>query len=130
MYPRLVANGARVATREAREGQKLHILPFFRKHLYKYLYLFHIIYSVTINETYFLKGAQFVEAHAPKLVRRVREYRLQRTHANSAKYRAHYDILIFTIRQSRQDMEHHTSLRGARWLKTLEQHKVCYISSL
>ena len=29
IYPRLAANGARVATREAREGQKLHILPFF-----------------------------------------------------------------------------------------------------
>ena len=25
IYPRLAANGARVATREAREGQKLHI---------------------------------------------------------------------------------------------------------
>ena len=31
IYPRLAANGARVATREAREGQKLHILPFFSK---------------------------------------------------------------------------------------------------
>ncbi len=28
IYPRLAANGARVATRGAREGQKLHILPF------------------------------------------------------------------------------------------------------
>ena len=33
IYPRLAANGARVATREAREGQKLHILPFFSKSL-------------------------------------------------------------------------------------------------
>ena len=33
LYPRLAANGARVATREAREGQKLHILPFFSKSL-------------------------------------------------------------------------------------------------
>jgi hypothetical protein len=31
IYPRLAANGARVATREAREGKKLHILPFFSK---------------------------------------------------------------------------------------------------
>ena len=31
IYPRLAANGARVATREAREGPKLHILPFFSK---------------------------------------------------------------------------------------------------